>query len=276
MNYLDDIDLGHPDLGDLYDELPLWSAPFGALLLDRVPVRRGMTVLDVGAATGFLSMELALRCGSNSQIIAVDPWKSAVTRLRRQLAHRGIDNVRVIEQDAATIELPESSVDLIVSNLGMNNFENPAAVLGICFRAAKPGAKLFLTTNVVGHMREFYDVFRQTLVELGQDDRLPDLDAHVRHRGTIDSINEMLNRAGFESVGVTTGSFRMRFADGSALLRHYFIRLGFVPGWKSIVPDALVERTFAVLERNLNSVAARCGELAVSVPMVCVEAGKPQ
>ncbi|MFN0050738.1 MAG: class I SAM-dependent methyltransferase [Planctomycetales bacterium] len=274
MSYLDDIDLGHPDLGDLYDELPLWSAPFGILLLDQAPLRRGMTVLDLGAGTGFLTMELAFRCGADAQIIAVDPWKAAATRLRRQLAYRGIGNVRVIEEDAATLDLPEASIDLIVSNLGLNNFENPAAVLGVCFRAAKPGARLLLTTNVVGHMREFYDIFRQTLVEVGLNDRLSALDLHIQRRGTVESINELLNRAGFENLGATTGSYRMRFADGSALLRHHFIRLAFVPGWKSIVPDALVETTFRALEENLNAVAARCGELAVAVPMVCIKACK--
>ncbi len=32
-------------------------------------------------------------------------------------------------------------------------------------------------------------------------------------------------------------SFRERFVDGSSLLRHHFMRLGFVPAWKSIVPE---------------------------------------
>lgn len=33
MNYLDEVDYNSPDFGDFYDELPLWSAPFGLLLL---------------------------------------------------------------------------------------------------------------------------------------------------------------------------------------------------------------------------------------------------
>ena len=67
----------------------------------------------------------------------------------------------------------------------------------------------------------------------------------------------------------------MRFADGSSFLRHAFIRLGFLPAWQSVVlPDA-VERTFAVLERQLNTVAAERGELVLTIPMACVEAQKP-
>ncbi len=36
-----------------YDELPLWSAPFGQLLLEHVPLRRGMRVLDSPAGPAF-------------------------------------------------------------------------------------------------------------------------------------------------------------------------------------------------------------------------------
>lgn len=66
----------------------------------------------------------------------------------------------------------------------------------------------------------------------------------------------------------------MRFADGSSLLQHYFIRLGFVPGWKSIVPVDSLPKTFEILEAKLNAVAATRGELALTIPIACVEACK--
>ena len=75
-------------------------------------------------------------------------------------------------------------------------------------------------------------------------------------------------------MNIETDSFRLRFADGTALLRHYFIRLGFTPGWKSIVAADSLQTTFATLERNLNTVAAETGELVLSVPMACIEARK--
>ena len=72
-------------------------------------------VLDVGAGTGFLTVELAQRCGPAAQVIAVDPWKAAMDRLRRKCDYLGLDNVVLLEQDAAALDLPEKSVDLIVS-----------------------------------------------------------------------------------------------------------------------------------------------------------------
>ncbi len=276
MKYLEEIDYKTPEFGDLYDELPFWSAPFGLLLLEHVRMRPGMTILDVGAGTGFLAIELAQRCGSDAVVIAVDPWEGAMKRLVRKLDHLGVHNVRTFVQDAATLDLPDASVDLIVSNLGINNFDNPQAALRACFRVAKPGARLFLTTNLVGHMHEFYEAYRCVLVELGFSSQLAALDGHISRRATVDSVRALLEREGFNFVEAVTRSFRERFVDGSSLLRHYFIRLGFVPAWKSIPPQGAVEATFAALEKRLNTIAAERGELSLTIPAACIQAYKPE
>ena len=276
MTFLDPIDHYAPGFGELYDELPLWSAPFGLALLDRVPLPSPGTILDVGAGTGFLTIELAERCGSNTTVIAVDPWPSGMERLKRKIEQRGLTNIRLLEQDAARLDLPEGSVDLIVSNLGINNFEDPAAVLRACFRVSRPGAQLLLTTNPAGHMVEFYNVYRSVLIELGQEDRLSLLEEHIAHRGTLASISALLESERFQILEVIQSSFRLRFASGSALLRHYFIRLGFIQAWKSIAALDRVENTFALLEHRLNELAITHGELALTVPVLCVLAIKPQ
>jgi SAM-dependent methyltransferase len=238
-------------------------------------MQRGMTILDVGCGTGFLTIELAQRCGPQTQVVAVDVWPAAIERLRRKLAHLRLVNVRLIEQDAATIDLPDASIDLVVSNLGINNFDNPNAVLAQCLRVMKPQARLLLTTNLVGHMQEFYDVFRATLLKAGMRTSLAGFDAHVAHRATVASVTELLAGAGFESIAATTGSLQMRFADGSSMLRHHFIRLGFLPAWKALLPPESVEPFFRILERNLNVAASDQGELSLTIPMACIEARKP-
>lgn len=269
------IDFEAPGFADLYDELPLWSAPFGLALLDCVPLRRGSTILDVGAGTGFLAIELAERCGAGTRVIAVDPWHDAMERLRRKVLQRGLGNVELLAQDASALGLPDASVDVVVSNLGIHNFADPAAVLTECFRVARPGAALLLATNLAGHMAEFYDVYRAVLAELGQHDRLAALDEHVARRGTAQSVRGLLERAGFEVAAVVPGAFRLRFADGSALLRHHFIRLGFVPDWKAIASPGSIGPTFDRLEQRLNERAQERGELALTIPMAGFEARKP-
>jgi len=176
VQYLASIDFQAPGFGEFYDELPLWSAPFGLMLLERVAPRSHMTILDVGAGTGWLSIELAERCRPETTVIAVYPWRSGLDRLRQKVIRLGLSNVVVLEGDASVLDLASASVDLIVSNLGVNNFDNPSAVLATCFRVAKGGATFCLTTNPVGHMAEFYDEYTAVLASLGQHDRLPVLE----------------------------------------------------------------------------------------------------
>ena len=266
------VDTSHSNFVDYYDELPLWSAPFARLLLDRVPIQAGMTILDVGAGTGFLTIELAQRCGESSRVIAVDPWATAMNRLRHKVDHLRLTNVRLIEQDAATVDLPDESVDLVVSNLGINNFENAADVLWNCYRMTKAGGRQLLTTNLVGHMREFYDVYRSVLTEAGRDDGVAALETHINHRATVASSTKQLKQAGYQQIEAVTDSFQLRFANGTALLNHYFIRLGFLPVWKAIVPAEAVIEVFTALEQKLNDLAAASGELSLTIPIACLTA----
>ncbi len=87
MEYLEPINYLENDFVKIFDELPIWSAPFGLLLLDRVPLKRGNTILDVGAGTGFMSIELAQRSGLDSKVIVVDPWTEALQCLKQKISY---------------------------------------------------------------------------------------------------------------------------------------------------------------------------------------------
>ena len=67
----------------------------------------------------------------------------------------------------------------------------------------------------------------------------------------------------------------MRFANGSALLRHSLIRAGFLQAWFEVIPQALRSSVFTSLEEALNAVAAKRGELSLRIPVLYVEAVAP-
>ena len=78
------------------------------------------------------------------------------------------------------LALEEGFFDLIVSNLGVNNFPRPDAVLAKCRRVLASGGALALTTNFEGHMREFYDVFDSTLSEMSLEGERGRLAEHIQ------------------------------------------------------------------------------------------------
>ena len=106
------------------DELPLWAAPFGLLLLDLVRLRPGLAVLDVGFGTGFPILELAMRLGPSSSVHGLDAWPAAHRRTRFKLAQAGLGNVTLHEGAAEEMPFADRSFDVVVSNNGYNNVED--------------------------------------------------------------------------------------------------------------------------------------------------------
>ena len=255
-----------------YDELPLWCAMAGLFLLEHLPLPRGATVLDVGCGTGFPLLELAQRLGAGATVHGLDPWAQALRRARFKAGVIGVANATLTRGDGGTMPFPDGRFDLIVSNLGINNFADPDAVFAECGRVLKRGGRLALTSNVEGHMAELYAVFETLLTDLGHPEALAALRRHVAHRGSVTSIAERLGRAGFRVARAVQRDFPMRFADGSALLRHYFIRLGFLDGWRSVVTPDTEREIFGALEAGLNRRAGERGELALTVPLAYIEA----
>jgi arsenite methyltransferase len=80
-------------LVELFDELPIWAAPFGLRLLDNIKMKRNITALDIGFGTGFPLTELAMRLGNSSRIYGIDPWGSAVKRTENKIDFYGIEKL---------------------------------------------------------------------------------------------------------------------------------------------------------------------------------------
>ncbi|MEA2165924.1 MAG: hypothetical protein QOK37_4051 [Thermoanaerobaculia bacterium] len=262
-------DFSSPQILAAYDELPLWSAMFGLLLLDEVPMRGVTTALDVGCGTGFPLIELAERLGPRAHVHGVDPWSAGLARTAEKIASRATPNVTLHECSASAMSFAGATFDLIVSNLGLNNFADRAGAIRECRRVAKTGATLALTTNLQGHMKEFYEVFDDVL-DAGSDAR-ERLRAHVAHRATISEVRELLESGGFRVSRAVEREGAMRFANGTALLNHHFIKLGFLDAWKEVVPGS--ERLiFGRLRDALDNLAAKRGELRLTIPMAYIEA----
>jgi arsenite methyltransferase len=271
LDFLDfDPDFSAPAVVAAYDELPLWSAMFGLLLLDEVPLAGVRVALDVGCGTGFPLIELAERLGSGAHVHGLDPWSAGLARAREKIASRGTRNVSIHEGTATAMPFPDGTFDLIVSNLGVNNFDDRVEAVRECRRVTKPGATVALTTNLQGHMSEFYAIFDKVLDADGDESARHRLREHVEHRATVAGVRELLETNGFQVTRVVERSSRMRFANGTAFFNHHFIKLGFLDAWKKVVSGRETE-TFRRLRDALDEAASRAGELSLTIPMAYIE-----
>ncbi len=274
-NYLKKtLDWREEDVASQCDELTLWSSPFGLLLLDNFPIGNYKNYLDIGFGTGFPIVEISQRLGSGCNTYGIDSWKSGIKRAEFKIETLGLKNITLLEGDASKIEFQDNYFDLITSNLGINNFENPSAVLSECFRVLKKGASLSITTNLTGTFSEFYDIYLQTLIELDMTSYISKLDDHVKHRGSIESTLTLIEQAGFRISKKVESEYQMRFLNGSAFLNHSFIIIGFIDSWRNMFKENDKQKFFRSFENNLNKYSKKIGELNLSIPMFYIECKK--
>ena len=261
-------ELGERDVA-LFDELPLWSSLAGQLLLEHVPLT-ARRALDLGCGAGFPLLELAERLGPGARVVGLDPWRLALRRASQKRETWRVPQAAMAAGDGARLPFRESAFDLVVSNLGVNNFADPDAAFAECRRVLRPGGSFVLTSNVTGHMRQLYEVFERVL---GADAAaLERLRLHVAHRGSPDSIGARLEAVGFRIAASHVREVPMRYASGTALLAHHFVRFGFRPGWEEVAAGS---ETMARLSAELDRVASEAGELRLTVPLAYIEARRP-
>ncbi len=268
-------DIENSDFISCIDELPLWSAPFGLSLLEKVEMRKNMNVLDIGCGLGFPLIELAQRMGNSCRLTGIDPWEKALERVRLKVKHLKITNVSVVDAKAEKMPFEEGHFNLIVSNNGLNNVENIKSALQECSRVAAHNAQLVLTQNLDGTMIEFYHIFDKILQDRKLYTETAALREHIyQKRRPVHEIYELLEKNNFHVNEVQEQSFCLRFLDAESFFNHSMINYWFLPSWAKLIKPEKHDEIFGALEKELDMLAAEQGGLSLSVPFVLINSHK--
>jgi arsenite methyltransferase len=262
-----DFDLDDPELVSAIDELPLWSAPFGLKILDMVKLGKGIKLLDIGCGAGFPALEIAQRLDLDSRVYGIDNWQIAVERANQKIKFCNIRNAEIINASAENLPFENESIDIIVSNNGLNNVDNIEQVLIECYRVLKTNGQLLFSMNLEKTMIEFYDVFKNVLLNHKMNTEVKKITEHIfEKRKPVEYMENILGKYKFGVSKIENNEFSFRFTDGSAMFRHFLIRLGFLKSWKQIIPPNKQSDIFSEIENELNKIASEKGELKLTIP----------
>lgn len=111
--------------------------------------RRTDRCVDLGAGSGFIALHLAPRVAS---MLAVDVSPEMLTLLAERAEREGLGNVTVQAADVATLDLPECSLDLVVSNYALHSVPHEAKerVLAAAYRWLRPGGRIVIGDMMMG------------------------------------------------------------------------------------------------------------------------------
>jgi SAM-dependent methyltransferase len=170
-------------------------------------LRPGETVLDLGSGGGIDVLLSARRVGPTGKAYGLDMTAEMLELSRRNAAEAQAGNVEFLHGHIEDIPLPDSSVDVVVSNCVINLSVDKPAVFASMYRVLRPGGRIGIS-----------DVVAEDHLDRAQRAERGEWIGCIAGALSVSEYREGLRDAGFADVDIT---FTQQAADGmhSAIVR---------------------------------------------------------
>jgi arsenite methyltransferase len=183
-----------PDLAEHYETVSAdRQFKAGQRLIEKLAVREGERVLDVGSGTGLLAEYVASLVGATGSVLAIDPLPLRIEIAKRRAA----PNLKFEVGDAYELErLPKESFDAVYLNAVFHWLPEKLAPLRAIQRLLKPAGRLGISTGARDQLNTIQEVRRRVLTREAFRS-IAAADASVAHHVTAEELSQLLRNTGF-------------------------------------------------------------------------------
>ncbi|MCA9669113.1 MAG: class I SAM-dependent methyltransferase [Myxococcales bacterium] len=263
----------------VYDDeiLPIWSKRFGRMLLRGLTLPEKAMVLDVACGTGYPAIELLERMGDGGRLIAIEAVGALLDVARKKAGD--LSGKRIFfrtEGNTAKLAFADEVYDLVVSNLGLLERDDPKMALREFARVTKADGKVICTLPLAGTYREFYDIYREVLTKSDRHDVLEKLEEHIARTPDAEEAATWMEKAGLENVEVEVDEFHMLFKSSREFFFAPVIEYGPLVAWKEVAGKGqAMQETFWLIKEAIDSYfAGRAFEITVKAG--CLRGTRPE
>jgi ubiquinone/menaquinone biosynthesis C-methylase UbiE len=112
--------------------------------LELIGITPGMTIADIGAGTGYMTVRVARLVGPNGRVYANDLQPAMLREIEAKTRQQQLGNVEIVQGTEDDARLPLNGVDLALMVDVYHEFRQPQAMLQSIRRSLRPNGRLIL------------------------------------------------------------------------------------------------------------------------------------
>ncbi len=209
---------------ELYQKVlvPAWLGQWAEALVDYARVKPGWNVLDAACGTGVVARTVERSVEEVGSIYGIDVNKQMLEIASSFSDSRGL--IQWIERDVSATKLESNSIDVVLSQQGLQYFPNKLGALNEMHRVLRTGGKAYFS------LWHSHSIYTSTLVEA--------LTKYISEeagkqqdesRNTPDSVEleELMLNAGFKEVVVTAQELDICTPDATTFIPRHMSSMPF-------------------------------------------------
>ena len=156
----------HAPVGDRVDGVAYgryigrWSRLFLPTLLNAAEIRHGDRVLDVATGTGEAAQQALERVGQSGLVVGAD---ISSTMLNEACARLPSAQFLAVVSDGQSLVFPDATFDVVICQLGLMFFPNPARGLAEFRRVLRPGRRAAVCVISLASRAPMWGILAETL-----------------------------------------------------------------------------------------------------------------
>ena len=260
-----------------YDDLPLWSAVPGLLLLENIKLMKNSKILDIGCGTGFPTIEIAQRMGDTSIVYGVDIWEKGIEKAKEKASNKNVINVKFIKTLAENTPFKDEYFDEIVSNNGFNGKNANMSNFKEIYRVLKGKGTFCFTAILPNSMKVFYKILYYSMKKNNVKNSKEIISKHIKQkRLSLYRYKQLLKNSGFKKIKISQKSFNIKFVQSEAFWKYFFFRLNFINGWINIIPKNIQEKIITEVNQRIDKKILKKGSFSLKISCVCIVTSKKE
>jgi ubiquinone/menaquinone biosynthesis C-methylase UbiE len=237
------------------------KVPITRAMLAAVDLAEGDRVLELGAGTGELAVQLAEIVGPGGTVVATDASEAMVAVAARTLAGTPTASVQVA--DAARLDPFGPDFDAVLCRMGLMFLEDPAIGFREIHRVLRPGGRMAVAVWAGPEHNPWMTVVGMSAMAAGLPVEPPFGPGGPFSLGDPVHLEALAVDAGFEAVAVDAVELVFPFADAA---EHVAINGSLAPNLASVLRDATADQLDVVRAMVADATAGHATDGGLRVP----------